>query len=335
MRGQTGTQLGTYGSILPGAVRLAKIVRVSKAARQRLTWMDHYQRHRNASLTGRHFAISRSLFYKWRHRFLASGIHGLEGWSCRPRQVRQPTTSQATRALVRTLRQSNPEFSKYKLAVILRRDHGLVLSASTVGRIITRDGLFFPRPVKPKGHPARRSPRLRKPSHLLATRPGQLIEADIKHLPDLGTKRYAFVATDIVTKQTVIHVATTSSARQAAIAWQKAYHTFHIRPQAVLTDNGSENLGAFQQLLAEQKIPHYFARPRTPKDKPYVERMIGTLERECIQWGGVAIDLKDQQRVIDAWLTKYHSYRPHQALNYLTPDEYYAKVQTAQVSTML
>lgn len=335
MRGRIGTTTGTYGSILPGAARLAKLVPASRIAQRRLAWLDHYQRHQNATLTCRHFAIPRSLFYKWRQRFLERGIRGLEDRSCRPRHVRQPTTPQTLRAVVRDLRRANPEFSKYKLAVILKRDYGSVLSASTIGRIIQRDGLFFPRPVKPKGHPGRRSHREKLPRDLVVARPGQLIEVDVKHLPALGPKRYAFVAIDRVTRQTTIHVASYISGHQATLAWQKAIARFKVSPQAVLSDHGGENLGAFQTLLKDQGIPQYFARPHTPKDKPYVERMIGTLERECIQWGGLAVDIQHQQELIDRWLTKYHTYRPHQALGYLTPDEYYAKVQAAQVSTRL
>lgn len=335
MQRKIGTQTNVYGSILPGAVRLAKIIRVSKVAKHRLAWMDHYQRRKNTSLTCRHFAIPRSLFYKWRQRFVRQGIQGLEERSCRPTRVRQPTTPQAVRAVVRELRQSNPEFSKYKLAVILRRDYNIVLSASTIGRIIKRDGLFFPKPVKPKNHPARRVYRQRIPAELVALEPGQLIEADVKHLPALGPKRYAFVAIDRVTRQTTVHVASTITSRQAALAWAKACRSFHVSPQAVLTDNGSENLGKFQEVLAASSIPQYFARPKTPKDKPYVERVIGSIERECIQWGGVAVDLNHQQELIDRWLRKYHSYRPHQALGYLTPDEYYAKLQAEKVSTRL
>lgn len=172
MRGKIGTQTSPYGSILPGAARLAKIITVSKAAQRRFAWMDHYQRHKNVTLTCRHFAISRSLFSKWHNRFLTHGIRGLEERSTRPHEVRQPTTPQATRAMVRTLRRANPEFSKYKLAVILRCDHGIILSASMIGRIITRDGLFFPKPVKPKGHPARRVHRQKLPEHLAVTEPG-------------------------------------------------------------------------------------------------------------------------------------------------------------------
>lgn len=337
MRGRIGTQT-RIGSILPGASRLAKIVGISRSAKRRLLWIDHYRKHRCAQLTCRHYAISRSLFYKWYRRFSKIGVRGLEDQSTRPRKVRTPTTSLVAVDLVRKLRKQNPEYSKYKLTVILQRDHQVILSASTVGRIIKRYDLFFAPTVKPKGHPHRLVHRLRLPKELRVNHPGQLIEVDVKHLPNLESKRYAFVAIDRITRQTTIHVATTVSSRQAAIAWTKACRVFHVLPQAVLSDNGSENLGKFAEGLEQQAIPQYRARPRTPKDKPYVERVIGSLERECIQRGGLAQNLEDQQRIIDEWLIKYHDYRPHQALNYLTPNEYYATLKEAnkltKVSTM-
>lgn len=314
MRGSVGARMGARKSILPGAARLAKVVSLSASGKRRLAWMDWYQRCGNARLTCRHFGISPSLFHKWRARFAALGVRGLEDRSTRPQRTRTPTTPLTTTDLVRRLRTDNPEFSKYKLQTILKRDHGVVVSASTVGRIFRRYDLFFPTPVKPKGHPQRQAHKLRIPREIRVSQPGQLIEVDVKHLPTMGRKHYAFVAIDRVTKQTAIHVASTISSRQAAVAWRKALTQFRTPPQAVLGDNGSENLGAFQELLTQQGTPQYWARPRTPKDKPYVERMIGTLERECIQWGGLVLGVKEQQAEIDTWLHKYHDYRPHQPL---------------------
>lgn len=254
-------------------------------------------------------------------------MRGLESRSSRPHRLRTPSTPAEYTHLVCKLRRANPEYSKYKLQVILARDHGLVLSASTIGRIITRYNLFFARPIKPKGVRTRIA-RTRRPTTLIPSLPGDLIEVDVKHLPALGNKQYAFVATDVVSKQTTIHVASTISSRQGAVAWAKACKLFKSVPKAVLTDNGSENLGKFADCLRAAKTPHYFARPRSPKDKPFVERAIGTLERECIQWGGLATDLADQQDIIDTWLKKYHNYRPHQSLGYLTPDEFRAKLDS-------
>lgn len=291
--------------------------------------MDYYRTHgSNAALTARHFGIAKSCFFKWKKRYDRIGLRGLVDQSRRPKLVRQPLTPLPVVDTIRSLRKANPEFSKYKLAVILKRDYGYQLSASTIGRIIRKYNLYFTPLVRPKGHPFRRKQikRLRKPVGLKALQPGDLVEVDVKHLPHLGAKHYGFVAIDVVSKQACVHVTSSITAKQGAVAWQKAVDRLGL-PRAVLNDNGSENLGAFAKLVEEQRITHYFARPRTPKDKPHVESFIGTLEREFIQWGGVAIDLADQQQMVDAWLAKYHSYRPHQSLNYLTPDEYLAKLR--------
>lgn len=332
---RTGTQTRT-GVVIPGLASVRPTTTLSKQAKQRLKWVDYYHRHgNNARLTCRHFGIAHRTFYRYYNRFKQQGLSGLENRSQRPKKVRQPTTPPNVIAVIRTLRKANPEYSKYKLAVILKRDYGYQVSASTVGRVITRYNLFFTPPVKPKRHPDRlkSAKRLRKSKDFKATKPGDLIEVDVKHLPNMSTKRYAFVAVDVVSKQTAVHVASTISSKQGALAWKKAVHQLGL-PKATLTDNGSENMGAFAKLLSEQPTEHYWARPRTPKDKPHVERLIGSLERECLQWGGVATDLRDQQDSINQWLTKYHSYRPHQSLGYLTPDEYTAKLQDNEVALM-
>ena len=331
----TGVRTRT-GVVVPGLNSIKATVSLSKEAKQRLKWMDYYGSHdKNARLTCRHFGIHHKTFYRYYNRFKLQGVVGLESKSHRPHQVRTSTTPQLVIDAVRTLRKANPEYSKYKLAVILKRDYGYSVSASTIGRIIVRYDLFFSPPVKQKGHPGRRQSiaKLRKPKDFKPINPGDLIEVDVKHLPHINGKRYGFVAVDVITKQASVHVSTSISSAQGALAWKKAIHRLGM-PKAVLTDNGSENMGAFAKLVESQTAEHYWARPYTPKDKPHVERFIGTLEKECLQWGGVTIDQKDQQQIIDNWLHKYHTYRPHQALNYLTPDEYKAKLQDNEVALM-
>lgn len=331
----TGVQTRT-GVVMPGLGSIKTTISLSKAAKQRLKWVDYYEAHgKNARLTCRYFGIHHKTFYRYYSRFKLQGLIGLESKSQRPNQVRTPTTPKPVIDAVKVLRKANPEYSKYKLAVIVKRDYGYSVSASTIGRIISKYNLFFSPPVKQKGHPGRRQSiaKLRKPKDFTPTNPGDLIEVDVKHLPHINGRRYGFVAVDVITKQASIHVSTSISSAQGALAWKKAVHRLGM-PKAVLTDNGSENMGAFAQLLEEQPAEHYWARPYTPKDKPHVERFIGTLEKECLQWGGITVDQKDQQQIIDAWLHKYHTYRPHQSLNYLTPDEYKAKLEANEVALM-
>ena len=324
-----GSAMNTYGAILPGAVRLARIpVRLSREARRRLKWFDYYAQCRNGSQTCRYFGISRKTFHKWKKRYSPYRLSSLEDVPRTPKRFRTSQVPRETIVLVRQLRTRYPYYSKYKLAVILGRDHGITLSASTVGRLIKQYQLFFksPYPPKKKRYAAAAAQRAHLPAEYAIREPGDLVESDTKHLPFLGAKRYAFVAVDCVGKGAVIALGTTPSSAKNAALVGKAQATFPFPVKAWENDNGPENLKDFHAALKRSGIDQYFAYPYCPDDKPYVERLIGTLEREFVQQGNLVPDILDQQRRIDRWLDEYHDVRPHQSLGYLTPNEYYQKV---------
>lgn len=331
--------MNTYGTILPGAASLACIpVRLSKEARQRVKWFDHYRTSNNISKTCRYFGISRKTFHKWKKRYLKYYLPSLEPRSRRPRRFRTSKISIEAILLVKKLRMQYPYYSKYKLAVILKRDHAVTLSASTVGRVIKKHSLFWktPYPSKKKRYASKRSiERKHLPHDYPLARPGDLIESDTKHLPFLGTKRYAFVAIDCIGKGVVIKISQTPSSLQNAAIITRAKDMFPFPIKAWENDHGPENLKDFHAALVAHKIPQYFAYPYCPDDKPYVERIIGTLEREFVQQGNLVCSIEEQQRRIDAWLDEYHNFRPHQSLGYLTPNEYYRKTIGKTINRVL
>jgi transposase InsO family protein len=62
-----------------------------------------------------------------------------------------------------------------------------------------------------------------------------------------------------------------------------------------------------------------------PKEKPFVERLIGSFERECLaQRRGEITNLKDLDYYTTRWLNNYHFFRPHYSLGKLTPAEHCA-----------
>ncbi len=316
---------------MPGAVGLARIpTGLSSEAKQRVAWFDYFRTHgENVALTCRHFGISRKTFHKWKRRYNPMLLSSLEDRSRRPRTVRQSKIPQEHIFLVKHLRRQYPYYSKYKLSVIMKRDHDVTLSASTVGRIITKYDLFFKSkyPSKKKRYAAKKAiERQHLPRDYGITKPGDLVESDTKHLPFLGRKRYAFVAIDCVGKGVTITLSTNPSSIRNAALIEKTKAAFPFTIKAWENDHGPENLKDFHAKLETEKIPHYFAYPYCPDDKPYVERVIGTLEREFVQQGNLVSDIAEQQKRIDAWLDEYHNFRPHQSLGYLTPNEYYLKV---------
>jgi transposase InsO family protein len=77
---------------------------------------------------------------------------------------------------------------------------------------------------------------------------------------------------------------------------------------------------------AENNIVQYRARPHRLKDKPRVERFIGTLHRACLDECYGPMTAAELQAAVNRWLVKYHYYRPHEALDYMTPAEFSAKM---------
>lgn len=322
MKKQYGVPMNTYGHILPGAERISKINTLSKEAKNRLLWVEHYKTHKNARLTCRYFGIPPKTFYKWLNRYDLKGIRGLEPASRKPHHFRQSKVPLGHINAVISWRKNYPMYSKYKIAVLLEREESLKLTPSTIGRIIKKYNLFFRSPIPAKKH-RNRSSIARKMLHpyYRSKVPGELAEVDMKHISFFGQRRYFFVGIDCVSKRLAIHVGNTSSSIQASYVLEKMKE-FPFPIEMIRNDNGSENLKDFSEKAQSLNIEQYFTRYRRPKDKPFVERVIGTIEREFIQQGRLALDLEEQRILVEEWVDHYNTFRPHQSLNYLTPEQY-------------
>lgn len=65
-----------------------------------------------------------------------------------------------------------------------------------------------------------------------------------------------------------------------------------------------------------------YIAPYTPEQNGLCERFIRTFKEECC-WQHRFGSIEDARRVIAAWVHKYNTRRPHSALGYKTPDEFY------------
>ena len=100
---------------------------------------------------------------------------------------------------------------------------------------------------------------------------------------------------------------------------------FPIR--AIQTDNGKEFLKDFDGLCKKLSLTHYFIEPAHPKQNTYVENSHGSDEREFYQQGNVHWDIETQNDALKKWEHIWNYERPHEALGYLTPDEYCNKLK--------
>ena len=181
--------------ILPGAKTLSKIMDISPEAKRRLKWLEWWAAHgRNTRLTCRHFGISPDTFYRWQKRFKPGYLRTLESLSSKPKSLRQSSISSLTIDLIVKLRKEDMGLSKYKINQILKRDYGVVISSSTIGRILFKRGLIkeanLIKSIKKKKRLNYIIPRIRASFNLRYKFPGYLIQMDTKHLIILGRKFY-------------------------------------------------------------------------------------------------------------------------------------------------
>lgn len=328
-----------YGYVLPGAVSLArwafKTENISEKAKQKLKVIDWLRAYKgNISLTARHFGLTRKTVKKWRDNFNKLGIQGLNEKSHRPKKLRTMITSWLIINEIVKLRKKYPAWSKYKISKILERDKSIVVSASTVARVLRRKGLIDKKKSK-KRHKASKNPRKRFPKGFRIHSEGDMVQMDTKHINLIGGRKiYQFTAIDVLTKRRALKYYSSLASKNGAAFLMHCIAKFPFVIKNIQTDNGPEFLGNFEKLCLKMNLPHYFIHARTPKENTYVENSHGSDDKEFYQQGNeYYATIEDAQEKLDEWEHTWNFIRPHEALNYLTPDEYSNKYKVEILPT--
>ena len=314
----------------PQSGRLAGVgVELSRGARARLAWMDFFGTTKNVALTCRHFEIARPTFYRWRRRYDPYDLTTLEDRSHRPRRVRCATWSFYLESKVLTLRLQFPRWGKDKLAILLRRQQ-VAISTSMLGRILTQLKLHGrlvepPRTGVPGSRRALR-PRpyaVRKPKQYAVSGPGDLVQVDtldVRPLPGVIFKQ--FTARDVVSRWDVIQAHTRATASAAVQFLDTLQHRMPFPIRALQVDGGSEFAAEFEQACQQRGLQLFVLPPRSPKLNGAVERANRTHTEEFYQLTPCSLEMKKLNRELRQWEKTYNTVRPHQALGYLTPQQF-------------
>jgi len=112
-------------------------VNLSRSAKQRLKWMEHFRKYRNGRLTCRHFGISPDTFYLWKRRFAPNNLKTLEDdfKTRKPHRIRISKHKEAALETIKKLKNIDSRLGKVRIAKILK-ETGYKISSSTVGRIL-------------------------------------------------------------------------------------------------------------------------------------------------------------------------------------------------------
>jgi transposase InsO family protein len=177
----------------------------------------------------------------------------------------------------------------------------------------------------------RRLPRpyaIRKPKDYLVSAPGDLVQAgtrlrvtlDVEVVPGARFKHLSLV--DVLCRWHAAEIrrgATAKTMRENLDA-MRARLPFPVT--AIQVDGGSEFRAEFEAYCQEEGIRLFTLPPRSPKLNGRVERVQHT-DREAI-YACTAVEprLEALRPALQDYEDSYTTVRPHQALGYLTPQEY-------------
>jgi len=330
----------TYGSIIPGAATLARLLPrqaaaaragpdLSREARVRLRAIHWYEdQGRSVTRTAAHFGYSRVTIHTWLKRYKRGGPRALEDHSRRPHRCREHTWPAELEKRVLAMREEYGPWGKDKLAVLLRRE-GRQVSTSMVGRILKhlKESRQLIEPVQEKrfGHKylPPRPYAIRKPKDYRALEPGDIVEVDTVDLrPIPGVVLKHFTARCIVSRWDVLGIYTRATANTASQFLAALIERTPFDVKAIQVDGGSEFKTEFELACKERGIRLFVLPPRSPKLNGCVERGNRTHREEFYDVWDLPWNVTELRPYLLRWEGIYNTVRPHKSLNYLTPQEY-------------
>jgi len=262
----------------------------------------------------RRFGISPPTGYKWRERFEAEGVGGLEDRSRRPHGSPGRTPVEVEEAVLAE-RDRHPAWGPRKLRARLPQGGSVrVPSASTVNAILRRHGRIDPSEAL-KHQPWH---RFERPA------PNELWQMDFKgHFSLLKGRCHPFTVLDdhsrfcLGLQACANEQGTTVQERLIAI-----FRRYGL-PAAIVADNGgpwgsTAEPTALSVWLLRLGVAVHHGRPWHPQTQGKDERFHRTLQAEVVG-NRVFTDLGDCQRRFDHWREVYNCERPHEALAMATP----------------
>jgi len=282
------------------------------------------------------FGADRKVISRWKKRLNQNGgkLASLIPYSTKPKKTRAVTYNSKIVDFIKEARDEHPRLGKEKIKGDLdeycQKEGLVIVSESTIGNIIKRHKLFHQKQGKVYHNPnskwalnqVQKKKRLRARHSPKPENFGYILSDTVVRL-DQGLRNYYISAIDAKLKFAL----TLPYKRLTGRNMKEFYHRFKsVYPGTVhtwQTDNGSENLGEFDEALAADQIPHYFSYPHCPKIQTYIERYNRTIQEEFIDNNlGIIEDKILFNQKLSEYLIWYNTKRPHKSLGLKSPLQY-------------
>lgn len=272
--------------------------------------------------------FSRATYYRMK-QILKDLEKGISPPSKRPKKVNKPRWGEAELQLVLRIRREDLTYGKEKITEILKRDHGFTMSESTVGRIIkhlkergliTKSGSAL-RTKRKRNFKSHAKPWTFKDYKTMVM--GERVQIDHMTVTKNGICFKHFQAWDRRSKfidAQIYSNAKSSSAKRFLLDFVR---NAPYKILSIQVDGGSEFMAEFEEACEELGIPLIVLPPRKPEYNGGVERGNRTFREEFYCRSNLLADSIGAMRAeLRKATEKYNAYRPHRALNKLTPMAY-------------
>lgn len=262
---------------------------------------------------------------RWLSTYKKYGEAGLEPRSTRPKTNPRETPIRIKERIIELRKDKN--ICALKLRWQLEKE-GIIIHKNTIQKIIKKENLV-------------RKYRVRKLKYKYIKIPlekGELVEIDIKYVPDLVSDKqyYQFTAIDCASRWRYMRIYDDYSNSSSAEFLKELLTIAPFRIRAIKTDNGSNftnrytgylkssdpmnpRLHPFDLLCQKLNIIHYLIDPGKPAQNGRVERSHRT-DQEMFYNRNKFKTLKDLKTKIKIWNNEYNNLE-HCGLNGKTPNE--------------
>lgn len=326
---------------------------LSGEAKKRLRWicLIYCETGGNVKKAAHQIGVSREWLSKLKSKFEKSGKdpRGLEPESRAPKDTnnRQRITDEVENKILAI--RDEYGWGKENISVVLNRDHHLQASPSTVNRYLHKHKMICPK-ISERNKKAwlekkmrdelkektKITVKYRPPAKLKDYKPGALIEKDMKLAPTIGKTpinsgkfhikdhfNYQHTFLDTFTRIRGLELTEEPDSREAQLAYVRIKERLPFTIAGINTDSGGENGKDFKEQLRQDEVVHFYSRAGTPTDNPRVERSHLTDDNEFWNRGHSYRPFAEQKQALSKREYIYNYIRPHQALGYLTPMQFY------------
>jgi transposase InsO family protein len=238
----------------------------------------------------------------------------------------------------RIVEQRQLGLNRYEIYAGLRETVAAPPSLSTIYRLLRRHGLN-----------RLNTPMIEAKRRIIKEKLGELGHVDLHQLPADSFLRppaqthYVICLIDACSRIAWAEVVASKKALPVMFKTLKMINTLHQRYAItftdILSDNGAEFASRanpqdhpFEAMLLELGIRHRYTRPYRPQTNGKAERFWRTLDTDLIE-GTTFDDIAEFTKELLEYIIFYNEFRPHQAINGMTPKQIVDNLKDQKPST--